>query len=130
MFLKLSVLVVLIAVAFAQRGTPPAPSECQICEHIIAQARHHFNNNVTNEKALQQELLNECKHLPPQEGASAEQTCIDMVNKNIDKIFSDIKAGDRDGQTCFDIGACTYIPTFQTRPYHTRPPTNLRAQRK
>uniref|UniRef100_A0A7I4Y1M9 Saposin type B domain containing protein n=2 Tax=Haemonchus contortus TaxID=6289 RepID=A0A7I4Y1M9_HAECO len=130
MFLKLSVLVLLVAVAFAQRGTPPAPSECQICEHIIAQARHHFNNNVTNEKALQQELLNECKHLPPQEGASAEQTCIDMVNKNIDKIFSDIKAGDRDGQTCFDIGACTSIPTFQTRPYHTRPPTNLRAQRR
>ncbi|KAK5969123.1 hypothetical protein GCK32_005862 [Trichostrongylus colubriformis] len=34
-----------------------------------------------------------------------------------------MQAGDRDGQTCFDIGACTSIPTFQTRPYHTRPPT-------
>ncbi|KAK6015003.1 hypothetical protein OSTOST_19581, partial [Ostertagia ostertagi] len=96
MFVKVCVLAVLISVALAQRPTPPAPSECQICEHLIAQARHHFNNNVKNEKALQQE---------------------------------DIQAGDRDGQTCFDIGACTSIPTFQTRPYHTRPPTNLRAQR-
>ncbi|KAK6047664.1 surfactant protein B [Cooperia oncophora] len=129
MFVKACVLVALVAVAFAQRATPPAPTECQICEHLIAQARHHFNNNVRNEKALQQELLNECKHLPPQE-ASGEQTCIDMVNKNIDKIFSDIQAGDRDGQTCFDIGACTSIPTFQTRPYHTRPPVALRAQRQ
>ncbi|VDO66325.1 unnamed protein product [Heligmosomoides polygyrus] len=110
--------------------TPPAPSECDICEHLIAQARHHFNNGATTEAALQKELIQECEHLPPQEGASGEQTCKDMVNNNIDKIYSDIKAGDRDGQTCFDIGACTSIPTFQTRPAHTRPPTVVRAQRK
>ncbi|CAJ0608010.1 unnamed protein product [Cylicocyclus nassatus] len=127
MYAKVCVLVALIAVAFAQstRPAPPAPSECQICEHLIAQARHHFNNNVTNEQALQRELLQECKHLPPNEPASAEQTCINMVNKNIDKIFSDIQAGDRDGQTCFDIGACSYIPTFQTRP-----PRPTRSNRK
>ncbi|ETN71008.1 hypothetical protein RB195_017106 [Necator americanus] len=118
MYAKICVLALLVAVALAQ--TPPAPSECQICEHLIGQARHHFNNNVTNEKALQQELLKECQHLPPNEGTSAEKTCIDMVNNNIDKIFSDIQAGDRDGQTCFDIGACTSIPTFQTRIPHTR----------
>ncbi|KHJ87185.1 surfactant protein B [Oesophagostomum dentatum] len=94
----------------------PPPDECQICEHIIAQARHHFNNNVNNEAALQKELLQECHQLPPNEPASATQTCIDMVNNNIDKIFSDIQAGDRDGQTCYDIGACVTVPTFQTHP--------------
>ncbi|KAK5972845.1 Surfactant protein B [Trichostrongylus colubriformis] len=88
MFVKFSLLVVLVSVAFAQQPTFAPPSECQMCEHLIAQARHHFNNNVKNEKALQNELLNECKHLPPFEGPAAEQTCIDMVNKNIDKIFS------------------------------------------
>ncbi|VDL64613.1 unnamed protein product [Nippostrongylus brasiliensis] len=121
MFVKASLVLALVCVAFAQQNTPPAPSECDICEHLIAQARHHFNNNVNNEQALKKELLMECQHLPPQEGANAEQTCIDMVNNNIDKIFSDIQAGDRDGQTCYDIGACTSIPTFQTRPPHTRP---------
>lgn len=33
-------------------------------------------------------LIQECEHLPPQEGASGEQTCKDMVNNNIDKIYS------------------------------------------
>ncbi|EPB77404.1 surfactant protein B [Ancylostoma ceylanicum] len=127
MFAKACILAVLVAAAFAQQPTHPAPSECQICEHLIGQARHHFNNHVTNKKDLEHELLKECEHLPPNEGPSAEQTCINLVNNNIDKIFSDIQAGDRDSQTCFDIGACTSVPTFQTRPPHTR---QTRANRK
>lgn len=33
-------------------------------------------------------LIKECENLPPQEGPSAENTCKNMVNNNIDKIFS------------------------------------------
>uniref|UniRef100_A0A914CLB9 Saposin B-type domain-containing protein n=1 Tax=Acrobeloides nanus TaxID=290746 RepID=A0A914CLB9_9BILA len=118
----------IFAVASAQQ---PNEHDCRICEFILAIARHHFHNNITDEAALKTQLLAECGHI----SNSADQTtCKAIVNNNIDKIYADLKAGDRDGQTCVDIKYCTPaetgFPHFTgTRPTFA-PDAKVRARRQ
>ncbi|CAJ0586788.1 unnamed protein product, partial [Mesorhabditis spiculigera] len=110
--LKYLLLVAFAAVVvIAQRGHDP----CHDCDFIIRQAEHHFHNNITDKTALKQELLVECQWLGRREGQQAAAHCTDVVNKQIDKIFADLQAGDRIWQTCEDIGECQ-PHTGGTRP--------------
>jgi hypothetical protein len=74
-------------------------------------ALHHFHNHVTDQTALQNELLSECRRLAAFEGQNASHHCTDVVNANIDKIFADLQQT-QDGDfaasynTCYDIGEC------------------------
>uniref|UniRef100_A0A914CMU0 Saposin B-type domain-containing protein n=1 Tax=Acrobeloides nanus TaxID=290746 RepID=A0A914CMU0_9BILA len=104
---KFAILVALavFTVASAQQ---PNEHDCRICEFIIAIARHHFHNNITDEAALKAQLLAECGHIS---NSTDQATCKTIVNNNIDKIYADLKAGDRSGQTCVDINYCTPAET-------------------
>uniref|UniRef100_A0A914CLV8 Saposin B-type domain-containing protein n=1 Tax=Acrobeloides nanus TaxID=290746 RepID=A0A914CLV8_9BILA len=92
------------SIVFLCNWQPPNEHECRICEFILAIAKHHFHNNITDEAALKAQLLAECGHIS---NSDDQTTCKKIVNNNIDKIFADLKAGDRDGQTCVDIHYCT-----------------------
>ncbi|PAV72246.1 hypothetical protein WR25_00063 [Diploscapter pachys] len=113
---NLCIAIVVAFLAFYATAQRQPLDGCQTCEWLMAMARWHFNNNVTDENALKTQLIIECQHL---HGGSAEvQQCIQIVNNNIDKIYSDLQAGDRDGQTCYDIGECT-SPSGETFPHFT-----------
>jgi len=97
-------ILVALAVFAATSAQTPSEHDCRICEFIIAIARHHFNNSFTDEGALKAQLLTECGHIS---NTQDQTTCKTIVNGNIDKIYADLQAGDRSGQTCVDIAYCT-----------------------
>ena len=74
---------------------------CHTCEFIIGRAEHHIhNNNVSDENRLLRELEHECIQLAHSEGDQASVHCLNIVQKNIDKIYADISAGERPRQVC------------------------------
>uniref|UniRef100_A0A914CMU5 Saposin B-type domain-containing protein n=1 Tax=Acrobeloides nanus TaxID=290746 RepID=A0A914CMU5_9BILA len=122
----------IFAVASAQTTKQPDLHDCRICEFILALAKHHFHNNITDEAALKAQLLAECAHI----SNSADQTtCKNIVNNNIDKIYADLQAGDNAGQTCVDINYCTPAETgipqnFTGTPPSFAPNAKVRARRQ
>jgi len=87
-----------------KRQRPHNP--CRTCEIIVNIARHHFHNNITNQAALQAQLLKECQHLVQNEGQAAADHCTMIVNQNIAKIFADMSTNHTARQTCTDIKEC------------------------
>ncbi|CAJ0586782.1 unnamed protein product, partial [Mesorhabditis spiculigera] len=107
-------LAAVVVVALAQR---PTPGPCQICDYLIAQAVHHFHNNINDKGALLTQLTQECNELGRYEGQDAVTQCKAMVAAQIDTIYADLTAGKDPWQTCFDLHEC-----FGTEPTHgTRP---------
>ena len=49
---------------------------------------HYFNNNVTDQTALQNELYHECTRIGQLEGQAAGAQCHTMVQTNIAKIYT------------------------------------------
>jgi hypothetical protein len=80
--------------------------ECRTCEIIINIARHHFHNNVTNQGALQAQLLRECDQLSDIDGPTAAAHCRQVINANIAQIFADMHTNKPAHQTCVDIKEC------------------------
>uniref|UniRef100_A0A914Y856 Saposin B-type domain-containing protein n=1 Tax=Panagrolaimus superbus TaxID=310955 RepID=A0A914Y856_9BILA len=80
---------------------------CRTCEFIIGRAEYHIHNgNVTDEKRLLRELEHECIQLAHVEGDQASVDCLNLIQKDIDMIFNDIKAGKRPRQICEDMRQC------------------------
>jgi hypothetical protein len=78
---------------------------CQTCDFIVARAEHHFKPNETATQ-LQARLDFECQQLGHFQGQNASDHCKKIIDNNIQTIYSDIKAGKRPHQICFDIGEC------------------------
>jgi len=68
---------------FQQQSHDP----CRNCQLVMYLALHHFNNNITNEVALQHQLLTECAQLADFEGTAVAVHCTSIVNNNIHRIF-------------------------------------------
>uniref|UniRef100_A0A914YYP9 Saposin B-type domain-containing protein n=1 Tax=Panagrolaimus superbus TaxID=310955 RepID=A0A914YYP9_9BILA len=80
---------------------------CRTCEFIIGRAEHHIHNgNVPDEKRLLRELEHECIQLAHVEGDQASVDCLNLIQKDIDLIYNDIKAGKRPRQICQDMAQC------------------------
>jgi plasmid stabilization system protein ParE len=80
---------------------------CRTCEFIIGRAEHHIHNgNVPDEKRLLRELEHECIQLAQFEGDEASVHCLNIIQKDIDMIYNDVKAGKRPRQVCEDMGEC------------------------
>jgi hypothetical protein len=76
-------------------------------------ALYHFDNNVNDQDALQQEMLRDCS-----QQIQDVQHCMDMVNNNIARIFRNLRSGMGPAGTCADIGEC--LPELpSTFPYAT-----------
>jgi hypothetical protein len=87
-----------------KRQRPHDP--CRTCEIIVNIARHHFHNNITDQGALQAQLLVECQHLVQTESQAAADHCKMIVTNNIAKIFQDMSTNHTARQTCTDINEC------------------------
>jgi hypothetical protein len=92
-----------------KRQRPHDP--CRTCDIVLNIARHHFHNNITDKAALQAQLLLECQHLAQFEGQEASAHCTQIVNNNMDKIYSDLSTGVSARQTCIDIRECPPRPS-------------------
>jgi uncharacterized protein (DUF2141 family) len=114
--LFLAVIVAVFGSGLAQTRPPPDP--CRTCEIIVNIARHHFNNTVNDEAALQAQLLMECARLAQFEGQAASDHCTQVVNANIDMIYNDMHTNKTSRQTCQDIKECPMIIKRQKRQAH------------
>jgi hypothetical protein len=89
---------------------------CRTCEIIMNIAVHHFNNGINDKPALLAQLLTECTRLGQNEGPEAAAHCTDLVNNNIDTIYTDLSTGKHPRQTCVDIHECNGMMTTMSPP--------------
>ncbi|PAV89747.1 hypothetical protein WR25_11216 [Diploscapter pachys] len=100
---------VLISCVYGQTFRP-TPNNCTICHEIVGEAERRIHN-VTSQQALQNQLIQECHQIERRDGPDAGKNCLAIVNDNIATIYNDMKAGKRPSQTCYDIHACSTLPT-------------------
>jgi hypothetical protein len=104
-----------------QAATTPSPQQvCHLCDKLIGYGEYflHKNPNATQAQ-LKAELTNECSR-----DAAEQQQCDAFVNKNIAKIYADLKAGQRPHQICSALGACPAGPT-SAMPFYKKLVRNL-----
>jgi hypothetical protein len=101
---------------------------CRTCEIIMHIALHHFNDNITDQNALQRQLFEECQRLQQFEGPAAANYCRNFVRDHINDIYNDLVAcqgteseGQCAVQTCVTLAICmpdatSFQPTFSTAP--------------
>ncbi|CAJ0951497.1 unnamed protein product, partial [Mesorhabditis belari] len=101
-------LIALSTVVLTQRPTGPQPtySPCQICYYIVSQAEHHLHRGRVEKGELQIALLEECESLRRYQGYQAVQTCVQMVDDNINTILNDVNANKNVTTICQDISQC------------------------
>jgi hypothetical protein len=77
-------------------------STCQDCQVILEKAGTYFQGGISQADLLTK-LLADCGTFPT---SNDQSTCKDIVNKNIDFIYSDFQKGKNSGQVCDDLKIC------------------------
>ncbi|CAJ0932359.1 unnamed protein product, partial [Mesorhabditis belari] len=79
---------------------------CALCTSVIDTARNFFDNQITNEQKLKDELVLICKSLAAAYDQRIVQGCLDDVSTYIDVIFVDLVNGETSSQVCMDMKEC------------------------
>ncbi|CAJ0559173.1 unnamed protein product, partial [Mesorhabditis spiculigera] len=96
---------VVAVIAFAQH-TRPTPGPCQICEYVVGQAEHHLHGRPVDKGELQIFLLADCESLRRFEGQVATDACIQLIDNNMDLIYTDVYNGKHVRDICNDLKQC------------------------
>uniref|UniRef100_A0AC35U0U8 Saposin B-type domain-containing protein n=1 Tax=Rhabditophanes sp. KR3021 TaxID=114890 RepID=A0AC35U0U8_9BILA len=81
------------------------PTACAICQQVIVKAESNFKNGEP-ESTLLTDLTRQCYAIAQPYGTQAITTCLQIVNTEIDKIYSHFQAGMSPCTICTAAQSC------------------------
>jgi len=86
-----------------KRDQPKATTWCRECEVMLSIAGHHYQTGMTEQTALQRQMLQECFQY---QNSDSVRHCTNLVNSDMPKIFMDLQKGMHSHEACVDLGEC------------------------
>jgi len=81
----------------------PTATWCRECEVMLSIAGHHYQTGITEQSALQRQMLQECYQY---QNVDSVHHCTNLVNNDMSKIFMDLQKGMHSHEACVDLGEC------------------------